>query len=338
MVRRSMGKKGNSYVCILGSDARDVAAIDAGRKWEGAGVTKAFVESQLILPKMLRDILWEVGLDIERIRKDWASFLPLNKWLIDLQADQGREQTILVISQPRAYDGECRRLLKDILGSECVVSQKKLADSINCRIVLAVLQRLDTSNLKSSRLSVQDRSRIFSEAQGGVARIRGEIDAGEHFRATYRPSNYIKSFSLLPVKDSNCQFVGLNSQILCDILRGYGFDAVSIIGERTFPVNKPRYDICVKIWKFAFDFKKLPPMVPQVPLPGQMEVYSHSPFDALPHLRKSIELSQVSPDDDVDAIDPGVTTIATGVNLRDLQGPQARRRCKNKIHCGLGSQ
>ncbi|KAJ3223649.1 hypothetical protein HDU78_011240, partial [Chytriomyces hyalinus] len=57
MVRRSMGKKGNGYVRILGSEARDVAAIEAGRKWEGAGATKAFVESQHILPKMLRDNL-----------------------------------------------------------------------------------------------------------------------------------------------------------------------------------------------------------------------------------------------------------------------------------------
>ncbi|KAJ3220492.1 hypothetical protein HDU81_011388 [Chytriomyces hyalinus] len=58
--RRAMGKKGDGYVRILGSEVRDVAAIEAGVKWEGAGATKAFIESEHILPKMLRDILWSM--------------------------------------------------------------------------------------------------------------------------------------------------------------------------------------------------------------------------------------------------------------------------------------
>ncbi|KAJ3235325.1 hypothetical protein HDU77_000280 [Chytriomyces hyalinus] len=53
-----MGKRGDGYVRILGSEVRDVAAIEAGGKWEGAGATKAFIESKHILPKILRDILW----------------------------------------------------------------------------------------------------------------------------------------------------------------------------------------------------------------------------------------------------------------------------------------
>ncbi|KAJ3228650.1 hypothetical protein HDU78_009620, partial [Chytriomyces hyalinus] len=60
MCRRAMGKRGDGYVRIFGSDVRDVAAIEAGEKWEGESATKAFVESQHILPKMLRDILWDM--------------------------------------------------------------------------------------------------------------------------------------------------------------------------------------------------------------------------------------------------------------------------------------
>ncbi|KAJ3232213.1 hypothetical protein HDU77_000896, partial [Chytriomyces hyalinus] len=56
MSRRLTGKKGDGYVRVLGSDARDVAAIEAGPKWEGPGATKALVETEKILPKALLDI------------------------------------------------------------------------------------------------------------------------------------------------------------------------------------------------------------------------------------------------------------------------------------------
>ncbi|KAJ3231358.1 hypothetical protein HDU81_003834 [Chytriomyces hyalinus] len=56
MSRRLTGKKGDGYVRILGSDARDVAAIEAGPKWEGPGATKALVETEQVLPKALLDI------------------------------------------------------------------------------------------------------------------------------------------------------------------------------------------------------------------------------------------------------------------------------------------
>ncbi|KAI8823798.1 hypothetical protein BJ741DRAFT_715098, partial [Chytriomyces cf. hyalinus JEL632] len=359
---------------VTGTEVAEVLLFYEGRAVFGSDATvllqiaKVFRLVLQQFPKhyrrMSRDqpVSMEVGLDPERIGKDWASFLPLNKWLIDLQADQAGEQVIPVIPQPRVYDGECKKMLKDIIGADCTVSPKKIrsfaramADSINCKSALQVPPWLDTSNLDASRLSAWDRIRIFTAVQEGVARVTAEIDAGTHFPASYKSSSTVRSFTLLPMKDSNRRYVGLNPQILCDILRGHGFDSVSIIGEKTFPNNKPRHDISVKVWEFAFDFQKLPPMVPKVPLPNvkysrfylqtngvscthQTEIYSHSTFDSVPHLRKSLDLSQVSPDDDVDAIDPGTSTIATGVNLRDLRAPYVHQPFKNKIHCGLGSQ
>ncbi|KAJ3378748.1 hypothetical protein HDU80_002707, partial [Chytriomyces hyalinus] len=56
MSRRMMGKKGKGYMCVLGLDARDVATIEAGPKWEGPGATKALFEMGKILPKALLDI------------------------------------------------------------------------------------------------------------------------------------------------------------------------------------------------------------------------------------------------------------------------------------------
>ncbi|KAJ3383371.1 hypothetical protein HDU80_001253 [Chytriomyces hyalinus] len=56
MSRRLSGKKGDGYVRIFESEARDVAAIKAGPKWEGPGATKVFTEMEHVLPKVLRDI------------------------------------------------------------------------------------------------------------------------------------------------------------------------------------------------------------------------------------------------------------------------------------------
>ncbi|KAJ3237900.1 hypothetical protein HDU77_011566, partial [Chytriomyces hyalinus] len=44
------------YVRFLGSDARDVAVIEAGPKWEGPGATKVLVKTEKILQKALLDI------------------------------------------------------------------------------------------------------------------------------------------------------------------------------------------------------------------------------------------------------------------------------------------
>ncbi|KAJ3222681.1 hypothetical protein HDU81_009682 [Chytriomyces hyalinus] len=41
--------QGDGYVRILGSDSRDVAAIEAGPKWEGPGATKALVETLKVM-------------------------------------------------------------------------------------------------------------------------------------------------------------------------------------------------------------------------------------------------------------------------------------------------
>ncbi|KAJ3110782.1 hypothetical protein HK100_002910 [Physocladia obscura] len=54
---RNTGKKGDGYIRIFGSAARDVGAMEAGPKWEGPKGTKCFFESGL-MPKILRDILW----------------------------------------------------------------------------------------------------------------------------------------------------------------------------------------------------------------------------------------------------------------------------------------
>ncbi|KAJ3235323.1 hypothetical protein HDU78_005268 [Chytriomyces hyalinus] len=56
MSRQLIGKKGDGYVCFLGSDARGVAAIEAGPKWEGPGATKVLVKTEKILQKALLDI------------------------------------------------------------------------------------------------------------------------------------------------------------------------------------------------------------------------------------------------------------------------------------------
>ncbi|KAJ3111364.1 hypothetical protein HK100_002711, partial [Physocladia obscura] len=50
--------KGDGYVRVLGASTRDIAAIEAGPKWEGIGGTKSLIECGKIMPKVLRDIFW----------------------------------------------------------------------------------------------------------------------------------------------------------------------------------------------------------------------------------------------------------------------------------------
>ncbi|KAI9316547.1 hypothetical protein BDR26DRAFT_905583, partial [Obelidium mucronatum] len=58
MSARATGKKGDGHIRIFGSANQDVGAMEAGPKWEGAKGTKCFLESESMMPKILRDILY----------------------------------------------------------------------------------------------------------------------------------------------------------------------------------------------------------------------------------------------------------------------------------------
>ncbi|KAI8836199.1 hypothetical protein BJ741DRAFT_664802 [Chytriomyces cf. hyalinus JEL632] len=70
----------------------------------------------------------------------------------------------------------------------------------------------------------------------------------------------------------------------------------------------------------------------------QTEVSSHQPSTFDPHVLKSLDPKQISVDDDVNTIDPGATTLATCVNLRELKTQLYRLSLRNKVPCGVGSE
>ncbi|KAJ3101693.1 hypothetical protein HK100_004494 [Physocladia obscura] len=70
--RRSVGRKGDGYVWVLGASTRDIAAIEAGPRWEGIGGTKSLANAHTALGKLVIPALAIYGDKCMRISLDYV--------------------------------------------------------------------------------------------------------------------------------------------------------------------------------------------------------------------------------------------------------------------------
>ncbi|KAI8816911.1 uncharacterized protein EV422DRAFT_265445 [Fimicolochytrium jonesii] len=102
MVKKCVGKKGDGYVRAFDGVVRDLAATEAGLKWEGFKGTKLMVETVKKLPRVLRDIF------SSNHSRGGSQETLLRSMAVPGLAIYGPMVSLLLLDAPNGYIVRCR--------------------------------------------------------------------------------------------------------------------------------------------------------------------------------------------------------------------------------------
>jgi hypothetical protein len=199
-----------------------------------------------VLPQIFKSpttVVGEIGLDNDDIlRQHWFRFLPLMKLMMDHYNQHESDFVQPDVAQPRCYPNEMSHFLKQLLADpqHAQIRPREISTTAKKKLSKAMATCVNQNTELHVPLCLEKHPAFFNLCLNEVDRIRQEIKRNAYRPRKPRDMRGFRSMSFVPLHGvGSHRYMGINTSILCDILRFAKVPANVVLGEdfRTYPQN-----------------------------------------------------------------------------------------------------